>query len=124
MDDSAANTRPPGQDRPEQPVAPSPPPPPPYAYGYDYNVAEPRQYAPRSFKLFFLPAAIVLLIAVVALVALQSPGELEKFLLIGVQIAPLAILAALAYGGVKNIVAAVFSYIWLVMVGFALLFVF
>src|SRR5438552_7365973 len=123
MDDSAANTRPPGQDRPQQPVEPQAPVA-PYAYGYGYNVPEPRQYAPRSFKLFFLPVAILLLVTVAALLALQAPEELEKFLLIGVQIAPLAILAALAYGGTRNIVAEVFTYIWLAMVGFALLFVF
>ncbi len=49
-------------------------------------------------------------------------GEPRKFIEIGIQFIPLAILAALAYAGVKNSAAAVFAYIWLGIVALGVLF--
>jgi membrane protease YdiL (CAAX protease family) len=40
-------------------------------------------------------------------------GEPEKFMTVGLQFLPLAVLAALAFAGLRNSVAAVFTYVWL-----------
>jgi hypothetical protein len=50
-------------------------------------------------------------------------GEASKFMTVGIQFIPLAVLAALAYAGLKNSVAAAFTYVWLaiLMLGMLLL---
>lgn len=55
--------------------------------------------------------ALVLLLALVA----ASGTEGERFLGVGVQFVPFVVLAALAYGGVKNRAAAMFAYLWLAL---------
>jgi membrane protease YdiL (CAAX protease family) len=42
-------------------------------------------------------------------------GEPERFVTVGLQFVPLAILAALAYGALRSTTAAVFTYVWLVI---------
>lgn len=49
-------------------------------------------------------------------------GEPAKFMTVGVQFIPLALLAALAYGGLKNTASAVFAYVWLGVVALGVLF--
>jgi membrane protease YdiL (CAAX protease family) len=54
-----------------------------------------------------------------ALVVFALIGELGRFLTVGVQVVPLALLAVLAYAGVKNEGMAVLAYIALAVVGMA-----
>lgn len=57
-------------------------------------------------------AAVILLLAVLFLI-----GDLGQFLQISILFVPLAVLAALAYAGRKNVTAMVFAYIALAMIG-------
>lgn len=51
----------------------------------------------------------------------SGAGEVGKFITIGVEFVPLALLAALAYAGVKNPSIRVFCYMWLALVALAVL---
>jgi uncharacterized protein len=53
---------------------------------------------------------------------LAFTGQLGRFLLVGVQVVPLAILATLAFAGLRNAGLAVLTYIVLALVGMAILF--
>src|SRR5205085_12265056 len=44
-----------------------------------------------------------------------------KFMEVGIQFAPFVVLAVLAYAGLKDKVTAIFTYIWLAIVGFLVL---
>lgn len=93
------------------PVVPPPPPPGPTA-----EVATP--YAPDekgagASRRYLLPVGIVLLGIFLMAAAFALGGEPATFALVGMTIAPLPILAVLAYLGVKNGAAAFFTYLWL-----------
>jgi membrane protease YdiL (CAAX protease family) len=93
----------------QPPYAPYSPYPPNAAAPWAPSQAQPST-SPRRYV---VPVGLTVLgLAVVAALVLLG-GDAYKFLSIGVLIAPLAILAALAYGGVKSIVAMVFTYVWL-----------
>lgn len=62
-------------------------------------------------------------LVLLSLVATLGGTEGERFLGVGVQFVPLALLAALAYGGVKNSASALFAYLWLALLGGLVLFV-
>ena len=49
-------------------------------------------------------------------VAFIVRGEAERFVTVGLQFVPLAILAALAYAALRSTTAAVFTYVWLAIV--------
>src|SRR5438067_487208 len=68
-----------------------------------------------------VPVGIGVLALFLAAAAYMVGGEPRNFITYGLAIAPVAILAALAYAGIKNVVAAVFTYIWLVMLGFGII---
>jgi membrane protease YdiL (CAAX protease family) len=70
-------------------------------------------------------AALVLIpfLLVLAVLGAISPGEVGRFFGVGVQFLPFAVLGALAFAGLKNDGARVFSYIWLAILGFGVLFV-
>ncbi|MFL5735225.1 MAG: hypothetical protein ACJ78Q_18870, partial [Chloroflexia bacterium] len=124
---------PPGGNGGSIPQPPYPPPyppygtaqqPQPYSYpGYPPNYVPPEQAPPaQSSRRGPIMAGIAVVGLILAVVALSVGGELGSFVLIGVAIVPLAILAALAYAGVKNFTAQVFAYIWLAFVAFGVLF--
>lgn len=75
-----------------------------------------------SRKRYARPVAIAVAALFLMSMLFLMKGEGEKFMLVGVQFIPLAILGALAYGGIKNSVAGVFSYIWLAMLAAGVLF--
>ena len=62
-----------------------------------------------------------MVILALASFAYSMGGEPTKFMEVGVQFAPFAVLALLAYAGIKNSTATVFTYIWLAIVGFAVI---
>jgi membrane protease YdiL (CAAX protease family) len=81
------------------------------------NIAE--RPASRGYVVPLVIGLGVLLLVVAAVVV---GGELAAFVLTSVMAAPIALLAALAYGGIRNVVVAVFAYIALGVVGFGALF--
>ena len=58
-----------------------------------------------------------------SLIVALGGKEGERFLSVGSQFFPIAILAALAYGGVKNSASALFAYLWLAVLGIGILFI-
>jgi membrane protease YdiL (CAAX protease family) len=58
-----------------------------------------------------------------SLVATLGGAEGGRFLSVGTQFVPVALLAALAYGGVKNSASALFAYLWLAVLGALVLFI-
>ncbi len=106
------------------PLAPQPSPhmmpvpEPPLTSAGGYSPVQIQTAAPRR-NVAWLVAALVAVAAGVA--GLAVGGEPSKFMQIGLQFVPLAILAALAYGGIKNSASAVFAYVWLVIVAIAVL---
>ncbi len=64
---------------------------------------------------------IAVLALFLAAIALMVGGEPKNFVLYGLVLAPLAILAALAYAGTRSIVAMVFTYAWLAIVAFGVI---
>lgn len=80
------------------------------AEGYDtvgYNV--PQRWGPRQ-----LTAATLLFVGSFA--AILFSGQLGQFMLAGLQVFPFAVLALLAYLGVRHQVATVFALLWLALV--------
>jgi membrane protease YdiL (CAAX protease family) len=71
---------------------------------------------------YLVPLGLAVLLLLVVSAGFLLGGEPAKFMEIGLQFVPLAILALLAYGGVKNTTAAVFTYVWLAIVALAVLF--
>jgi hypothetical protein len=75
----------------------------------------------QRFPNKYIAAALIALgLVLVTLLALPG-GKPERFFVIGAQLAPLAILAALAYRGARNSATAFLSYVWLALVGAVLL---
>jgi len=60
-------------------------------------------------------------LVLLSLVLTLGGAEGERFLSVGAQFVPLAILAALAYGGIKNSASALFTYLWLAILGIGVL---
>src|SRR5690349_17773387 len=114
-----------GYNRPEQPEPYTPYyGPPPTSIPSSPQVEYPYPPSSSTTTLSGRNLAIVAGSAVVALVlvwlALALGGEPSKFMLIGLQFAPFVVLELLAYAGLKNNVAAVFTYLWLAILGFLL----
>ena len=101
--------------------APLPPPPPsqqaPYPVPGSAQYTAPDAPPQVSTRRYLIIAGAAIVAAVLSSVAFLAGGEPGKFMEIGIQFAPFAILAALAYSGVKNSVAGVFTYIWLGLLG-------
>lgn len=102
---------------------PAPPPPPPMPLngshpGVSSGSPQRREISRQSL----LTAGIIVAVLLAAIVLLAIVGELNSFFGIGVVFIPLAALAAFAYGGARNAVAAVFAYITLAIVIFGLFF--
>ena len=109
-----------------------PPAPPQYQYPYSqypngqYPYAQPAQPEPTEHRsntaqAILLPIGLGVLGLVITAVAFIAGGPFATFMGVGLQIAPFAILAALAYGGVKNNVAAAFAYVWLALLVFLII---
>lgn len=73
-------------------------------------------------KNYFVPVGLALLALLAVTAGFALGGEAARFMAIGVQLLPLAVLAMLAYAGLKNAVAALFSYVWLAVIAFAVVF--
>jgi membrane protease YdiL (CAAX protease family) len=73
----------------------------------------PIQQAPTSPRRYVLPVGIAVIGLFVATVAWAMGGQPQRFIAAGLQFAPVVILAVLAYAGLRNEVARVFTYIWL-----------
>ena len=84
-----------------------------------------RQEAPISRRARWgaAPFIVAPLLLVLGVLAAVAPGEVNRFLGVGVQFAPLAALGALAFGGVRSSASRVFAYIWLGTLGFGVLLV-
>ncbi|HYP41936.1 MAG TPA: CPBP family intramembrane glutamic endopeptidase [Chloroflexia bacterium] len=83
----------------------------------------PPQSAPPSMRRFAIGAGITVACLFLVSLGFVVGGEPARFMNVGVQFAPFAILGALAYMGAKNGVAAVFCYLWLALLAFLVLFV-
>jgi hypothetical protein len=83
----------------------------------------PAQPAPPSMRRFAIGAGITVICLFLVSLGFAVGGEPARFMNVGVQFAPFAILGALAYMGAKNGVAAVFCYLWLAILAFLVLFV-
>ncbi|HEX9990716.1 MAG TPA: CPBP family glutamic-type intramembrane protease [Chloroflexia bacterium] len=83
----------------------------------------PPQPAPASMGKFAIGAGITVVCIFLVSLGFAVGGEPARFMNVGVQFAPFAILGALAYMGAKNGVAAVFCYLWLAILAFLVLFV-
>lgn len=114
----------------QPPAAPYEQPGPAYGYGYGYppppppNLPDPYgtaavEPAPRMDRTDRLVLALGAGGFLLALVVFALMGELGRFLTVGVQVVPLALLAVLAYAGAKNEGMAVLAYIALALVGMA-----
>ncbi|MDQ5823573.1 MAG: CPBP family intramembrane metalloprotease [Chloroflexota bacterium] len=105
-----------GQYPPVPPPGGQVPPAPPHdAYGQPYaqSPAPAPQAAPVSNKPMLITSGLAL--AGITLIGLGFVvgGEAAKFMTVGIQFLPLAVLAALAFAGLRNSVAATFTYVWL-----------
>jgi membrane protease YdiL (CAAX protease family) len=98
-----------------------PPPPPPPSMPDLYGTAGPQPAPARMDRTDRLVLAIGSLGFLLAMVAFALIGELGRFLTVGIQVAPLALLAVLAYAGVKNEGMAVLAYVGLALVAMAVL---
>lgn len=97
-----------------------PPPAPPYAWeAYPGQTTAPRPGAGRKTAIIW---GLALLALTGSVAAFAVGGEPAKFMEVGLQFLPFALLAMLAYGGVKSSTAGVFAYIWLIVVDVLLLF--
>jgi uncharacterized protein len=143
MNDNQGTAPPPPVIPPDgQPIAPpyeqaQPYPQPGPAYGYGYAPPSPPPPPPNLPDPYATPEAqpaparidrtdrMVLGIGaagfLLALVIFALMGELGRFLTVGVQIVPLAVLAVLAFAGAKNEGMAVLAYITLAVVAMAVL---
>ena len=91
--------------------------------GIEADQPQPPQSAPLSMRSFAIRAGITVVCLFLVALGFAVGGEPARFMNIGVQFAPFAILGALAYVGAKNGVAAVFCYLWLAGLAFLVLFV-
>jgi membrane protease YdiL (CAAX protease family) len=89
---------------------------------YDLSAPTEEAEAPRQSGWRLAAFILVPLLLVLAILGVIAPGELGRFLSVGVQFIPFAVLGALAWAGLKNEGARVFSYIWLVILGIGVLF--
>ena len=71
---------------------------------------------------YVVPLVIGLAVLLLVVVAVVVGGEPAAFVSTGVMAIPIALLAVLAYVGTRNVVAAVFAYVVLAIVGFGVLF--
>lgn len=104
-----------------------------YAYPHDISTQYPvypastedvrplTQAAPTPSRTPMIVGLSVLGLVILSLVLTLGGTEGERFLSVGAQFVPLAILAALAYGGVKNSASAMFAYLWLAVLGIGVL---
>lgn len=82
------------------------------------------QQSASAFNKSVIVTSVLALIGVTLIgVGYAVGGEPRKFVTAGIEFIPLAVLAALAYGGVKNSAAAAFAYIWLGVVALGVLFI-
>ncbi len=100
-------------------------PPPPYLIQgqpppYPSPATSPQQSKRTFNRSMGIAWGLGLLAVVLATGAFAVGGEPARFMQVGIQFIPLAILAALAYGGVKNSTARIFTYIWLAIVALGL----
>ncbi len=123
MDDSPQGTTPgihadaqPPYQPPVQAYIPSSPPP-ADSLNHVTEASGPVEQRGVSRNNNLIIGGISLVATLALLVILTFNGDLGTFLQIGVLFVPLALLAALAYAGRKNVTAMVFSYIVLAMVG-------
>ena len=100
---------------------PTPPPPPQYPAGEAYTspALEPQPASTGLSRRALITIGVGLLVIILIGIGTTLGGEFGRFVSVGAQIFPLAILAALAYGGRKNQVARVFTYIALAVVAIA-----
>jgi uncharacterized protein len=78
--------------------------------------------APRGSGWRVAAYVAVPLILVVGVLAAIAPAEVSRFLGVGAQFVPLAVLGWLAFAGVRNSGARVFTYIWLALLAAGILF--
>lgn len=127
----AAPSQPPqsgGQDQ-YAPVAPTPPggpvPPGPtqQGYGQPYGEAQaPARPSPGASNRAVLVTSGLALVGITMIGAgFLVGGEASKFMTIGLQFIPLAVLAALAFAGVRNRSASVLTYLWLAILALGVL---
>jgi membrane protease YdiL (CAAX protease family) len=115
------------QGEPTTPIYPTPPltqpvpyqqapPPPGYAAPPLGDSASPTPQRREIGRQTLITGAILAVALMSAVVLLAFTGQLGDFFSIGIVFLPLAALAAFAWGGTKNTVAAVFAYIMLAIV--------
>lgn len=73
----------------------------------------PQQNATYGGRGILITSALALLAVALMGAGYAAGGEARTFISVGLQFIPLALLAALAYAGVKHSAAAVFTYVWL-----------
>jgi membrane protease YdiL (CAAX protease family) len=108
-------TLPTGRERPYTPDAPSPSYPP---YSPGGPTAGPTQRA--SSRGITIATGVAFAALALAFLGVLAGGEPARFVLIGVTLAPLPMLALLAYAGRNSVAARVFTYIWLAILGLGL----
>lgn len=96
---------------------PAPPPPGSYA-----QVSAP-QYAGASNRTMIVTSGLALIGITLIGLSFLLGGEVAKFMMVGIQFIPLAVLGALAYAGLRNRVAAGFTYFWLALLILGALFI-
>lgn len=131
MDNYTSNQAPQPQPQVQQPYRPYssyepiPAPPAPPAPPQDYTTEQATQTQQPS-KRTLISIGVGLLAVILIGLATAFKGEPERFVEVGLQLFPFAILAAIAWAGLKNSTAAIFAYITLglfaiVVVGFSFL---
>jgi membrane protease YdiL (CAAX protease family) len=93
----------------------------PAGVGVGQPIAEPPALTNSRRPLFITLGLLGLVL--LSLVATLGGAEGGRFLSVGTQFVPVALLAALAYGGVKNSASALFAYLWLAVLGALVLFI-
>lgn len=100
-----------------------PQPPAEQPYGQTSSIPPtPQQSASALSRSIIVTSALALVGVTLIGAGYAVGGEPRKFIEVGIEFIPLAILGALAYGGVKNGAAGVFAYIWLGVVALGVLF--
>jgi len=94
----------------------------PTAVGSDYmTAAAATPNAPVSTRRRAISIGIGVLSLFLIAAAFIVRGEAERFVTVGLQFAPLAILAALAYMGLRSVASGALTYIWLLFLSFGIL---
>jgi hypothetical protein len=106
------------------PGAPVPPAPSQQGYGHPYTEGQgPARPAPRASSRAVLVTSGLAFVGITLIgLGYLLGGEARKFMLAGVQFIPLAVLAALAFAGLRNRSAEVFTYVWLAILALGTLF--